>query len=294
MTNQARSALYLNGIYQGVLDEIVAAQESDPDRECFLQPYSSNYIRFLADSEISASEPVRLYISTTELLPMVSYRALVVKWEDKANLTPDRLDHLNSQVAQFQPDEEAIYLDIKGKPCVNLITIAKMERLAHPVPVSTLVKISNGEPLQVRNRSGGWSPVFECPDWIGMVPIIGTREYFESNFSKEVAESLDTTAEARRSRLAQASALPERFQVMSLAFKRNADVVAEVLCRAKGKCERCNCDAPFLRDSDGSPYLEIHHRKSLADEGDDTVANAIALCPNCHRELHFGCKSAAV
>ena len=22
--------------------------------------------------------------------------------------------------------------------------------------------------------------------------------------------------------------------------------------------------------------------------GDDTVKNAIALCPNCHRELHFG------
>ncbi|MFM0350878.1 HNH endonuclease [Paraburkholderia sp. RL17-347-BIC-D] len=26
----------------------------------------------------------------------------------------------------------------------------------------------------------------------------------------------------------------------------------------------------------------------LAQGGPDTVANAIALCPNCHRERHYG------
>ena len=26
----------------------------------------------------------------------------------------------------------------------------------------------------------------------------------------------------------------------------------------------------------------------LADGGADTVENAIAVCPNCHRELHYG------
>nr|WP_275041241.1 HNH endonuclease signature motif containing protein [Halomonas meridiana] len=46
--------------------------------------------------------------------------------------------------------------------------------------------------------------------------------------------------------------------------------------------------APFNRKSDGSPYLEVHHRKPLAEGGDDTVANAIALCPNCHRAAHYG------
>jgi 5-methylcytosine-specific restriction enzyme A len=33
---------------------------------------------------------------------------------------------------------------------------------------------------------------------------------------------------------------------------------------------------------------EIHHVKLLADSGEDTVENAMALCPNCHRESHFG------
>lgn len=32
----------------------------------------------------------------------------------------------------------------------------------------------------------------------------------------------------------------------------------------------------------------MHHRRRLADGGEDTVANAIALCPSCHRERHYG------
>lgn len=65
----------------------------------------------------------------------------------------------------------------------------------------------------------------------------------------------------------------------------NPDVVAEVLIRAKGKCEK---QAPFNGVSDGTLYLEVHHKIWLAKEGEDTIENAIAVWPNCHRELHFG------
>ncbi|MFL9918022.1 HNH endonuclease signature motif containing protein [Paraburkholderia fungorum] len=61
----------------------------------------------------------------------------------------------------------------------------------------------------------------------------------------------------------------------------------EVLLRADGTCEGCGQSAPFQR-ADGTPYLEVHHRRRLADGGEDTVENAIALCPNCHRERHCG------
>ena len=39
---------------------------------------------------------------------------------------------------------------------------------------------------------------------------------------------------------------------------------------------------------DGDFYLEVHHPKRLADNGSDTPSNAVALCPNCHREMHYG------
>ena len=54
---------------------------------------------------------------------------------------------------------------------------------------------------------------------------------------------------------------------------------------AEGKCQLCGNTAPFI-DPSGSPYLEEHHVKRLADGGPDTIENVVALCPNCHRKIH--------
>ena len=81
---------------------------------------------------------------------------------------------------------------------------------------------------------------------------------------------------------------PKAIKVISTNYQRNPDVISEVLERAKGICEHCEKAAPFMRASDNTPYLEVHHKVRLADGGDDTVENAIAVCPNCHRFLHFG------
>ncbi len=70
-------------------------------------------------------------------------------------------------------------------------------------------------------------------------------------------------------------------------FQRSVPVSAWVWSYAQGRCAACNRDAPFL-DEDGVPFLEVHHLKPLAEGGPDTPDNAIAVCPNCHRELHYG------
>jgi 5-methylcytosine-specific restriction protein A len=99
-------------------------------------------------------------------------------------------------------------------------------------------------------------------------------------------------AEDRQRRIAAAPRTPDRIKVFSYAYKRNPDIVVEALLRAAGHCERCSKPAPFSRASDGTPYLEVHHVKSLADGGEDTLQNVLALCPNCHREIHHGMTSA--
>ena len=103
-------------------------------------------------------------------------------------------------------------------------------------------------------------------------------------------ESNNLTKEERQKRLNNAPIKPETITVSVNLFRRNADVVIEVLERANGKCENCNQPAPFLRAKDGTPYLEIHHKVPLSEDGEDTVENAVALCPNCHRQAHFGLK----
>ena len=35
-------------------------------------------------------------------------------------------------------------------------------------------------------------------------------------------------------------------------------------------------------------FLEVHHIKWLSNGGEDSVENALALCPNCHRQAHYG------
>lgn len=69
-------------------------------------------------------------------------------------------------------------------------------------------------------------------------------------------------------------------------FVRDLAVKAWVLKYANGACECCGELAPF-KTVDGIPFLEVHHLKTLASGGSDTVSNAIAVCPNCHRRLHY-------
>ena len=70
-------------------------------------------------------------------------------------------------------------------------------------------------------------------------------------------------------------------------YQRSCEVKAWVLKEAKGICEGCGQAAPFNR-VDGMPYLEVHHLRQLAEGGSDTIQNTVALCPNCHREIHYG------
>jgi 5-methylcytosine-specific restriction endonuclease McrA len=80
---------------------------------------------------------------------------------------------------------------------------------------------------------------------------------------------------------------PAKIQSRSSDFVRDARVVAFVFQQASDLCECCGGPSPFLR-KDGQAYLEIHHVKPLTSGGRDTVDNAVAVCPNCHRELHYG------
>jgi len=74
-------------------------------------------------------------------------------------------------------------------------------------------------------------------------------------------------------------------KVATNQYERNPAVSELAKRRAAGKCQLCGCDAPF-RYINGEPYLETHHIIPLSDGGEDTIANTVALCPNCHRKMH--------
>jgi 5-methylcytosine-specific restriction protein A len=110
------------------------------------------------------------------------------------------------------------------------------------------------------------------------------------NSAEELIEEAEKLKEIIGDRIPEGQRVPNKCTTSQKTFIRDAAVVAYVLCVANGSCECCGDKSPFIKSS-GEPYLEVHHVRHLAKGGSDTISNAIAICPNCHRELHFGINS---
>lgn len=279
------NALYLNGVYESVLDEIVKSQEKNPNKVFYLQPFSEKTITQLKQDTPTYDFPLPVYISTTGQLNQICFSAEIVGWEDKREIDPSRRALLNEHIKQFQPKEGEIYSEARGKKCVNLISIKNVKKLSNQLSTSNLIK-KNGEPLKPRTQPGHWSYVRALP--LLLIEKTYVQDQLDEELSEAVSEALKDDDEKLAKRLAEAAKKPEKLQTVSYGFRRNSDVVAFILKRANGKCELCGFDAPFFKAKDGNPYLEVHHWITLSEDGEDTVENAVALCPNCHKEAHFG------
>ena len=216
------NALYINGVFEDVLDEIIDSQEINPGKMFYLQPYSESPIKQLKEAPPTKESPLPLYISTTAQLNQICYSASIVGWEDKNEIPPERKAILNEHIKQFQPKESEIYPEVNGKKCVNLISIKNLQKMSNQLSTSNLIKVSNGEPLKPRSRSGGWSYVYA-------LPLLSIEESFvkirlDEELGKSVSDSLKDSGELLRKRLAEAPKVPEKVQTISYDFRRNPDV----------------------------------------------------------------------
>lgn len=83
----------------------------------------------------------------------------------------------------------------------------------------------------------------------------------------------------------QDSCQSEPVVVSKLERERSAEIRQLVMARSEGRCEWCN--EPGFKKHDGQIYLESHHVVPLCEDGADSIANVIALCPNDHRRAHY-------
>lgn len=76
------------------------------------------------------------------------------------------------------------------------------------------------------------------------------------------------------------------FERKMVVRKRAAAIKKYALVRANGFCEACDELAPFVKVN-MEPFLEVHHLTRLSDGGIDKPKNVAAICPNCHRRVHY-------
>ena len=111
-------------------------------------------------------------------------------------------------------------------------------------------------------------------------------EPMADELGRQLAKSLDPKKLAEKAK--RRVGPPAKRQRMVNDFVRDPFIVAAAIARADGRCEMPQCEAQLFNREDDRPYLEVHHITPLGEGGDDTFVNAAALCPSCHRELHFG------
>lgn len=80
--------------------------------------------------------------------------------------------------------------------------------------------------------------------------------------------------------------LPKKSKSETSSYERSVFVKEYALRKANGECQLCNHEGPF-RTNSGRRFLEVHHIDWLSKGGLDTPENVIALCPNCHRMMHY-------
>ena len=88
------------------------------------------------------------------------------------------------------------------------------------------------------------------------------------------------------------NATPDRALSSSYSVIRDPEVRDYVIKKSAGMCEYCGKKGFLMRN--GRHYVEAHHIIALANQGKDTVENVIALCPEHHREAHYGAEAEAL
>ena len=159
-----KQAFFLNGVYQSVLDQILVALSREPGETFYLQPFSTVAIKDFREHLPTFRNPVRLYASTTDNLPTVSYCADIIGWADKTSLSQSDFAEIDRKIkiGRYDPGLYDFDPPLQGKNMINLLYIKRLIKLTSPFSVSKLTKISDGKPLSTnRTRSGGWSYVYE-------------------------------------------------------------------------------------------------------------------------------------
>lgn len=203
-------------------------------------------------------------------------RAVFTLWEDKENPTNTWLIHDDEGSYKrpgYNDQKKILNLAIKNDfETLGIICIAKD---VNAIPRS-IREVRDDLIYKVKIKIIENKIYLQKLDEFSLIEIIRKDKDFLNN--NNGLQDLDTQDLG--------SDFPDRAKGIGYIIKRDKYVRKAVLLRAFGKCEYCGSTS--FQTGNGENYLETHHIIYLANKGVDRVSNVIALCPQHHREAHFG------
>lgn len=146
----------------------------------------------------------------------------------------------------------------------------KMPRIAGYLPAKNIGSSIKERLISILNANG----------------VEALAAYVPTSDAARLARSVSQLRKKGSLNMPAGSLTPELTTTTTTTYVRDPAVKAWILKHSNGICEGCKAPSPFL-GQDGLPYLEVHHVMPLSCHGSDTVSNAVALCPNCHRRCHY-------
>jgi DNA-binding CsgD family transcriptional regulator len=237
----------------------------------------------LLSKQLHRSLSVRLYEGRDEISPQII--ADWIKTSGRFRIEGDLVSCIDEGTLS---EDETIAAELLGERD-SWLFIELRDRLEGALTKESLTRILHYSPIVICDKTGGrrrysYRLLPKSTD----VMIFGNEP---SSTRSAIDPNHETSDETRSLNEVQfpedAAEFPAQRVTTTTQYNRSPIVAEYILRNSRGLCECCQKRAPFLREDD-EPYLEIHHVKMLSDGGSDSIANTIAVCPNCHRELHYG------
>lgn len=110
---------------------------------------------------------------------------------------------------------------------------------------------------------------------------------FSTNSATEKSEELQNILKERLLKIDSENSAdgPLREDIIVKRYERDKELVRIIKLLRGNKCQICGYS--FKMES-GEEYSECHHLEHLANKGLDISANLLILCPNHHRQFHYG------
>ena len=258
------SAVFVNGIFRSVLEEIAKSQQTHTGEEHYLQPYAPRVFVRLRDLSPTREQPIRLYASTSSDLHTVSFVAEVVDLKDKTAISaPERLE-LDRRIKARQPEERGLY-----EAGVNLLVIRNLQRLERPFSVTELILESQRRPLSGRRtRSGG-------------IAYVLLHEYDFGQVTVQDIEAAERSINERGDFDVRGIEDSRRRVAMSIVQRRGQSSFRNKLLRVYGgKCTITGYDA--------ADALEACHISPYMGPSSNHVQNGLLLRSDIHTLFDMG------